>query len=182
MNTNGILSFREAFTSSSSGGNGFNSIALTHPIIAPFWDNIDTNFGGQIHYRQEFDPTITDAVQLDISAKFPDVTGFFPTLVYVVTWETVEPSSSTFRGMVNTFQAVIASDGVNSFVRFNYGDLQWETGALIGISAGDTVNFIQDSSSLTASVLSLANSALVHRIDVDNVPCKFYGNIIYNVL
>ena len=86
----------------------------------------------------------------------------------------VEPSSSTFRGLVNTFQAVIASDGLNSFVRFNYGDLQWETGALIGISAGDTVNFIQDPSSLTASVLSLANSALVYRIDVDNVPCKFY--------
>lgn len=68
----------------------------------------------------------------------------------------------------NTFQAVIASDGSESYILFLYGDLQWSTGdsdggsggtggaaAVAGINAGDGENYFLLPGSGTASVLNL---------------------------
>ena len=61
---------------------------------------------------------------------------------------------------------MIASDGGKTFVRFNYGDIQWGgSSALIGVSAGDAVNFITHLASLNPSILSLDNTAAAYRID-----------------
>ena len=74
--------------------------------------------------------------------------------------------SSSLRGLVNTFQVVVASDGGRTFVRFNYGDIQWGgSSTLIGVSAGDGVNFITHLASLSPSILSLDNTAAAYRID-----------------
>ena len=88
----------------------------------------------------------------------------------MATWEEVAAFSSDYTDQVNTFQATLASDGIKTFVRFSYGDIQW--GALetqTGASAGDGLNYITHPVSLSPLVRSLDDSTFTYRID-----CKCY--------
>ena len=42
-----------------------------------------------------------------------------------------------FRNLTNTFQAVLATNGNQSFVGFIYNDIQWGENVEIGFNAGD---------------------------------------------
>ena len=160
-----MLSFRQPLTLISSSGLNFNSI-FTPPIIAPFWDDINVFIGGTIYYRQESNPVIAKELQQAISSQYPEAELFHPSLVFVATWDRVEAFISTFRGLVNTFQVIIVSDGTQTFVRFNYGDIQWGgSNTLIGVSAGDGVNFITHPASLSSSVLTIDNTTVTYRVD-----------------
>ena len=119
-----MLSLGQRFTRFSSFGSNFDSVP-SPPIIAPFWDDVDIRRGGTIFYRQDFTSSVADQVQQEIYAQFPDIEFFYPSLVFVATWDRVAAFSSSFRGRFNTFQAIIATDGGRTFVRFNYGDIQW---------------------------------------------------------
>ena len=164
MNTNGVLSLGQPFTRFSSFGSNFDSVS-SPPIIAPFWDDVDIRAAGTIFYRQDFSSSVADQVQQEIYAQFPDIGFFYPSLVFVATWDRVA-TLPHFSGRLNTFQAIIASDGVRTFVRFNYGDIQWGgSTTLIGVSAGDGINFITHPASLSSSVLLLDNTATTYRID-----------------
>ena len=167
MNTNGVLSLGQSFIRTSSGGSNFTSVS-SPPIIAPFWDDIDVTRGGAIYYRQDNTSFIADVVQRDIHTHFPDIGFFYPSLVFVATWDRVEAFSFRFRGLVNTFQVVIASDGERTFVRFSYGDIQWgRSMTLIGVSAGNGVNFITHPASLNSSVTQLLeNTTIIYRVDL----------------
>ena len=67
---------------------------------------------------------------------------------------------------MNTFQVVVASNGIWTFVRFSYSNIQWGgPNTLIGVSAGDRVNFITHPASLSSSVLSLDNTTTTYRVD-----------------
>ena len=163
MNTNGVLSFGATYTAPSSFGSGF-SFTFSPPLIAPFWDDIDITRGGTIYYRQ--DSTITELVQRAIASEYPEAASFQPSLVFVATWDRVEPYDISARGLVNTFQVVVASDGTWTLVRFSYGDIQWGgLSTLIGISAGDGVNFVTHPASLSSSVLLLDNTTTTYRVD-----------------
>ena len=160
-----MISFGNSFTAFSSFGSSFDSIS-SPPIIAPFWDDVNIQNGGTIYYRQDFNSSVADKLQQDIYTQFPDTGFFYPSLVFVATWDRVAAFSSSFRGLFNTFQAVIASDGVRTFVRFSYGDIQWGgPRTLIGVSAGDMTNFITHPASLSSSVLLLDNTATTYKID-----------------
>ena len=160
-----MLSLGRSHTSTSSGGSNFNSV-FSPPIIAPFWDDINIGRGGVIYYRQDNSSSIADQVQQDIYAQFPDIGFFHPSLVFVATWDRVEPFSSSLRGLVNTFQVVIASDGRQTFVRFSYDDIQWGgSTTLIGVSAGDRVNYITHPASLSSRVLSIDGTNVTYRVD-----------------
>ena len=136
------------------------------PLIAPFWDDIDVTKGGTIYYRQDNTSSTAEQVQQDIHTEFPGIGSFYPTLVFVATWDRVQAFNGSFSGLVNTFQVVIASDGEKTFVKFNYGDIQWGgPRTLIGVSAGDQINFITHPASLSTAVLSLDNNATIYRID-----------------
>ena len=159
-----MLSFGVRYTQTSSGGSNFDSVFGSPPIIAPFWDDINIRVGGVIYYRQEFDPFIVDLVREGVASQFPEVGFFFPSLVFVATWDRVAPFGS--RSGFNTFQAVIASDGSRTFVRFTYGDIQWGgNSTLIGVSAGDQRNFITHPASLSPSVVFLDGTNVTYRID-----------------
>ena len=165
MNTNGLLSFGQPFTNFSSGGSDFISV-FSAPIIAPFWDDININNGGRIYYRQDFNLSIADQVQQEIYTQYPDIGLFYPSLVFVATWDRVAAYSPSLFSRFNTFQVVLASDGARTFVRFNYGDIQWGgSSTLIGVSAGDGTNFITHPASLSSTVLLLDNTATTYRID-----------------
>ena len=173
MNSNGVLSFGRSFTRAS--GSNFNTES-SPPIIAPFWDDVDVRRGGIIYYRQDNTSLIADQIQQDINMQFPSI-GFFNTsLVFVATWDRVEPFSSGFRGLANTFQVVIASDGVQTFVRFSYGDIQWGgSTTLIGVSAGDRINFITHPASLSPFVTSLLDNTTT----IYGIHSKFGHDIMF---
>jgi hypothetical protein len=167
VSTNGVLSFGHHFIDYTSGGLNFNSV-FSPPLITPFWDDVDVRRGGTVYYRVDntSESSIAQQIQQDIS---PSIGSFHPSLVFVATWDRVPPY--TYFGapnfgdpsFVNTFQVVVASNGSRTFVRFNYGDIQWGgPRTLIGVSAGDRVKFITHSASLSPSVLSLENSTTTY--------------------
>ena len=162
-----MLSLGQSFITSSGGGSDFDSIPRSPPLIAPFWDDVNVRHGGTIYYRQDNTSSVADKVQREIYAEFPDIGFFYPSLVFVATWDRVEPYTASFRGYVNTFQVSVASDGEKTFVRFSYGDIEWGgLSTLIGVSAGDRVNFITHPASLSSlSVPRLDNTITTYRID-----------------
>ena len=166
MNTNGVLSFGWPYTSTSSGRLNFTFVS-SPPLIAPFWDDIDITKGGSIYYRLDNTSSTADQVQLDVYNQFPDVDSFYPSLVFVATWDRVAAYSSSLEGLVNTFQIVMASDGRQTFVKFHYIDIQWGgSDTLIGVSAGNRVNFItHPASGLSSSVLSLNYTTTMYKVD-----------------
>ena len=166
MNTNVVISFGGRFTNPTS--DGFNFSSVSSPIIAPFWDDIDIRNGGSIYYRQDTDPVVAGQVSLEVSSQYPEVGFFNPALVFVATWDRVAAYSPSLVdiGLVNTFQAVIASDGNQTFVRFSYGDIQWGgSRTLIGVSAGDRYNFITHPASLSSNITSIDYTSVTYRID-----------------
>ena len=175
MSTNGLLSFGWPFTDFTSGGLNFDSV-FSPPLIAPFWDDVDVrNDGGTIYYRQDNTSSIAEQIQQNISLQFHNIDLFYPSLVFIATWDRVAPydysmpGDSLSRRLVNTFQVVVASDGTRTFVRFNYGDIQWGGPTLIGVSIGDRANFITHPDSLSPSVLSLDK----YTTKYFEVGCKF---------
>ena len=163
MNTNGVLSFGQPYTTTSSNRLNFDSV-FSPPIIAPFWDDINIAGGGEIYYRQVFDSFLVEQVQLEVSSQFPEVGFFYPSLVFVATWDRVAPFSG-FNGR-NTFQVIIASDSSRTFVGFTYGDIEWGgSNTLIGVSAGDGLNFFTHPASLSPGIPFLDGTNVSYRID-----------------
>lgn len=62
---------------------------------------------------------------------------FTPTLAFIATWVGVPAYDGRFRNLTNTFQAVLATNGNQSFVGFVYNDIQWGENVEIGFNAGD---------------------------------------------
>ena len=167
MNTNGVLSFGTSYAR--AVGTNFN-ILSSPPIIAPFWDDVDIRRGGTIYYRQDSNSTIMELVQKALVSEYPEAASFQPSLVFVATWDRVEPFGSSDRGRVNTFQVVVASDGTWTFVRFSYGDIQWGgVNTLIGVTAGDRVNFVTHPASLSTAVLLLYNTTTIYMYRVNGM-------------
>ena len=167
VNTNGVVSLREPFTSTSSSGSNFDSVS-SPPVIAPFWDDININNGGVVYYRQDFSSFAADLVRQEVSSQYPEVGSFYPSLLFVATWDRVAAFNSNVNvsGLFNTFQVIIVSDGSLSFVKFIYGDIEWGgSSTLIGVSAGDGFNFISHSSSLSSSILSIDGTSVTYRVD-----------------
>ena len=64
---------------------------------------------------------------------------------------------------VNTFQAVLATDGSSTYVLFLYEDIQWgDTSTSIGFNAGDNLRFFNlDTSTITNGILNIESSSNV---------------------
>ena len=68
---------------------------------------------------------------------------------------------------MNTFQCVLATSELESFVMFLYVDLQWTTGdyssveALAGFNSGDQINSYTLPGSRTADIINIAKTSNV---------------------
>ena len=80
VNSNGVISFRGSFTSFSPSSLP-NSRAV---MIAPFWNDIDTDITGEIFYRFTTNVSLLNEAQLCISDPL-----FSPTLLFIATWNMV---------------------------------------------------------------------------------------------
>ncbi|XP_019388429.1 PREDICTED: mucin-4-like [Crocodylus porosus] len=128
---------------------GFNGHE-TVPMVAVFWDNADFSRGVGTTFYQEF-MTLNSAkppfIQ-DVEAKIRRYVGTSYSAVWTlkITWVKA-PAYPAWRDVTktNTYQAVLTTDGVKSYVLILYqdGSMQWDytrrpaTDVLIGYSSGD---------------------------------------------
>ena len=131
VSTNGILSFGSSFTQFQPLPFPFTS----PPLIAPFWADFDLQKGGSVYYRQTAQPDILQQIEFAVSRA--SGLQFRPTLAFIATWDAVPAFDGRFRGLINTFQVVLATDGTYSFAGFVYRDIQWTGSEQIGFNAGD---------------------------------------------
>ena len=59
-----------------------------------------------------------------IRDHYTEYQSFQPSLLVIATWEDVGHYDSS-SDQLNTFQTIVATDGSNSFVLFQYADVQW---------------------------------------------------------
>ncbi|XP_056187494.1 sushi, nidogen and EGF-like domain-containing protein 1 [Falco biarmicus] len=146
------------------------------PFVAPYWADVDTRLGGDVFYRQSQEPELLARLTRDLT---PAVTSSDPTpkptWAFVATWYRVSFFGAASK-KVNTFQAVLATDGATSFVMLNYGDLQWTTGlandgnaysglggtpAQAGFNSGDDLHYYNIPGSRSPAVLRVGHRSNV---------------------
>ena len=175
ISNNGVISF-------TSGINAYLSVAFPlsgYNVIAPFWVDVDTRGGAGtiagfpdpncIYYRTSSSPSIsgndTARMAADVAAAFPGEPTFTATLFMAVTWFAVGRYNSKVDAL-NTFQAVLASDGAGrSFVTLCYDNLIYDAGDATrgtyvnaGFNAGDGTSFYSLPGSFTANDVRLSCS------------------------
>ncbi|KAL9985293.1 hypothetical protein ACROYT_G007678 [Oculina patagonica] len=185
VHENGLISFGSTLKDQTAG-----RFPLTNKehAAAPYWADVYTERGGRIWYRKTTDDVIISRATRDVIRAFPRYTGFMASWVALVTWNEVTfyGASGTHIQKRNTFQVLITSDGVMSFVGYIYDKLSWTTGRMDGADVnglgGKTaqVGFSYEYSyyklpvSGTSDVLSLVNTSNCGRpgvwlFRVDNV-------------
>jgi hypothetical protein len=162
VNTNGLISFNVGVSS-------FTPVAF--PLreiigVAPFWNDIDTRKGGDIFYREVLDANTLNIIGNDIRRVFADFSSFRPLWAYIVTWVDVAAFSGN-TNKKNTFQAVVVTNGRNSFTIFNYETLEWSVSnninqhAQAGFNAGDQINYFVLEGSFSIEVVNLTRKTNV---------------------
>lgn len=192
INTNGLISF-------SAGISSFNPIPfpLREVIgVAPFWNDIDTQNGGDIFYRQVTDSNTLNQIGSDIRSSFSAFANFRPSWALVVTWFEVAQYSLSSNFPKNTFQALISTNGRHSFTVFNYRKLEWSKSenvdqhAQAGFNAGDEIIYYALERSFTPNITNIVFESNVRkpgkwifRIDDQSVEeggCNTQGYVTLN--
>jgi hypothetical protein len=142
-------------------------------VIALFWADADSRgsvagIAGQpslntLWYRIPASPSASDIARMrsDVASAFPSETVFNPSMIAVFTYFAVGYYNSQVDKL-NTFQAILASDGVSrSFVTICYDNLVWDKGStttypLAGFNSGTSGLYYSMPESFTASAISLS--------------------------
>ncbi|ETE64501.1 Alpha-tectorin [Ophiophagus hannah] len=144
------------------------------PFVAPFWSDVDNRVSGSIFWRQTEDSVLLSRFAADVSRYRVNI-SFTPVWMFIATWDKVGYYGSA-SNKVNTFQAVLATDGEISFIMLNYADIQWTTGtgndgdiftglggipAQAGFDSGDTENYYNIPGSRTDGILNIKKTTNV---------------------
>lgn len=160
VNNNGSLSFLQGVSS-------FTSSPFPQPfdLVTPFSGDVDTRGtgGGTVWYRLEQDSANLAQISSLITSQVPTAAGFQATFAFIATWDHVGYYSQKVDKL-NTFQAVIASNGSQTYTLFLYADngINWLIGGatgtgypLMGFNAGDNVRSYSHPLSSTANIATL---------------------------
>ncbi|XP_030745606.1 nidogen-2 isoform X2 [Sitophilus oryzae] len=124
VNSNGFLSFQTEIPH-------FINIEfpLDYPIIAPFYTNVDITRAGIISFYETHDPSLLQRATENIHESFLQSANFQARSIFVVTWKDVGYYNQGFDKL-NTYQAVIATNGTETYVEFLYPEngIQWIQG------------------------------------------------------
>ncbi|CAJ0955151.1 unnamed protein product [Ranitomeya imitator] len=174
VNNNGVISFNvlvSQFTPEPF------PLADGRAFIAPFWADVHNGIRGEIYYRETTDPTILKMASKEIRKHFRNLTHFSATWVFLVTWDEVTFYGGSSTTPVNTFQALLISDGTSSFAMFNYEEITWTTGtasggdpltglggvmAQAGFNGGNSTNFFSVPGSRSPEVVNIEESTNVN--------------------
>ncbi|XP_076314540.1 uncharacterized protein LOC143226890 [Tachypleus tridentatus] len=124
VNDNGILSFLTEVPSFYNG-----QLPRSYPIISPLYTDVDIRGTGRVYYRETKSQRLLTRANNDIQRHFSQGRDFQATSLFIATWDNVGHFDQK-TSLVNTFQVVIATDGVDSFVFFLFpeGGVQWIQG------------------------------------------------------
>lgn len=124
MNSNGLLTFQAEIPTFLN-----TEFPLPDPLIAPFYSNIDTTNAGTISYYETNNQNLLKRATNTIHDTFTNSDEFQATSLFIATWAGVGYHE---RGSdkTNTFQVIISTDGVDSYVEFIYPEnsIQWIQG------------------------------------------------------
>ncbi|XP_058052426.1 alpha-tectorin-like [Ahaetulla prasina] len=171
VNNNGVISFGKYVSEYTP-----NAFPLENgiPFVAPFWSDVDNRVSGSIFSRQTEDPVLLSQFAADLSRYHNDI-SFTPTWMFIATWDEVGYYGSA-SDKVNTFQAILATDGRISFIMMNYAYIQWTTGtgndgdihtglggipAQAGFDSGDKENYYNIPGSRTPEILNIMETTNV---------------------
>ncbi|XP_042296376.1 alpha-tectorin-like isoform X3 [Sceloporus undulatus] len=146
------------------------------PFVAPYWADVNNVIGGDVLWRQTQDQAMLSRCTADINLNFPEI-PFTATWTLIATWDHVAYFGSV-SNKVNTFQAVLITNGELSFIMLNYDEIQWTTGtasggksktglggtpAQAGFDSGDKINYYNIPGSRTPDILKIAETTNVRR-------------------
>ncbi|XP_075046984.1 uncharacterized protein LOC142107448 [Mixophyes fleayi] len=168
VNNNGLLSFHLPIGQWTPQA---LPLAFGNPFLALFWADIDNRIAGDIYFRQSTDPVLLARATSDIRAYFYHL-NFIAQWVFVATWHRVAYFRSS-TNKVNTFQAVLSTDGSLTFVLFNYEDIQWpslESNSLVyggplalaGLNSGYYTGYYTIPGSLSPAVVNISHTSNVN--------------------
>ncbi|RNA04010.1 nidogen and EGF-like domain-containing 1 isoform X2, partial [Brachionus plicatilis] len=148
-------------------------------VIAPFMADINIERNGSIYYRilNETDKGflfLLSELAISYSDEDPD---FLAKEALIVTYDNVAPLSGA-SSLVNTFQAILLSDGQTSYVLFFYQDLNWQESTRVGFISG----YEKFSTFISRSVFFLPGSSTQDVLNlVNNSNVRLNGAWIYKV-
>ncbi|XP_063798335.1 alpha-tectorin-like [Pseudophryne corroboree] len=171
VNNNGVISFNSAVAQYTP-----DPFPLTdgETFITPFWGDVDNNLGGKVYYRETTDPALLQRITRDMAKHLP-LKHYVATWAFIATWDKVAYYGAASK-KVNTFQAVLTTDGYHYFAILNYGDIQWTTGtasdgdpltglggtpAQAGFNSGDDTHYFNIPGSRTNEVLKIKSTSNV---------------------
>ncbi|NXG08040.1 TECTA protein, partial [Sakesphorus luctuosus] len=174
VNNNGVISFN---TLVSQFTPEVFPLADGRAFVAPFWADVHNGIRGDVYYRESTDPALLRRASKDIHKYFKDMASFSATWVFIVTWEEVTFYGGSSTTPVNTFQAVLITDGMFSFAIFNYYEISWTTGtasggdpltglggvmAQAGFNGGNLTNFFSLPGSRTLDIVNIEETTNVN--------------------
>ncbi|XP_065894648.1 sushi, nidogen and EGF-like domain-containing protein 1 [Dysidea avara] len=204
INDNGIISFGRSFDEEHTPlALPLQGSLRTTRIVAPYWADVDTRGTGNVFYRQTTNSSLLARATSEIRTAFQN--NITITNLVIATWDAVGYFEIN-DDKTNSFQCVLATNGVESFVIFLYahGRIEWTTGdasdgflgllgteALAGINAGDGMTFITISGSRTPDIINIAETSnvgipgvYIYRVDpasnkhkLNNNPKCFIDNL-----
>ena len=184
VNNNGVVSFNEpVFTFDAE------PFPITSsPMLTPYWGDVDTSGTGMVWYLQTNNSELLTMARNDVLAVYTDFDFFNPTTLLIATWDHVgyfnlsvnlvsififvviiylNNVSLFVSTQTNTFQCILATDGIYSFAIFLYADnlIQWSLGdeseahAQAGFNAGDGVRHLTIGGSQTPAIVDIETTS-----------------------
>ncbi|XP_028650648.1 sushi, nidogen and EGF-like domain-containing protein 1 isoform X1 [Erpetoichthys calabaricus] len=174
VNNNGLVSFLREVSQ-------FTPVAFPiagdRRVVAPFWADVDNRRAGEVFYRESKDPAILQRTADDIHQYFPEFPMFTATWALIATWYRVTFFGGSSFSPVNTFQAVLVTNGNVSFTIFQYEHITWTTGmhtssggdfaglggtaAQAGFNAGDGTRYFNIPGSRTEDIVDVEETTNV---------------------
>ncbi|XP_072047895.1 sushi, nidogen and EGF-like domain-containing protein 1 [Amphiura filiformis] len=190
---NGVITFTEGV-----GGYVSTPFPLSFALVSPYWADIDLSVSGAAYYREMPTRNANTEAEFAIVDKVLNECGrvmcqFQAEWLYVVSWVNVGYYGSSVGGsIVNSFQAILATDGTQSAGIFYFEDLNWSggttndansstglggIGAQVGFNQGDGVRyFYLPGSRVSNEVINLDTLSNIeyqrlfaYRIDTDQI-------------
>uniref|UniRef100_A0A8C5Q7X8 NIDO domain-containing protein n=1 Tax=Leptobrachium leishanense TaxID=445787 RepID=A0A8C5Q7X8_9ANUR len=183
--------FRKAFVNN-NGGISFNEPIVSYTpepfpirkkyIMMPFWADVDPEICGDIFFGERIDEFTLNKLEQEFAYHLPDQ-FFKPVWCFVVTWHKVAYYGSE-SDKTNTFQAILTTDHHHTFVMYNYGNVEWTTGAASGGDPMTGLGGIQAQAGFNADdeYFSIPGSRSEHIVNIkDTTNCNRNGRWLFQV-
>lgn len=156
VSTNGIIFFGQGSTAYVPSPFPLNGTKC----VAAYWVDSDPREGGDVFYREVFDPDLLTSISNEVRSRFVTYSSFRSSWAFIVTFNNVPrfgcrgSSVHPCQKVVN-HQTILTSNGIDSFVIFLYDKLGYEF-AQIGFNAGDGKRYFLVPNSNTANISTYA--------------------------